>query len=125
MGMKIIFRKPSFPVVFSFNNNIYAARSVKKLAYMLERTVADGFDDTVYVVDSEGEEFWYHAKHDGLAPGIIRKSWPKKRLISLFNESENVKNAGLFVSDRSLSSRRYKQIVDEIVNFTIKLQRGI
>lgn len=49
-----------------------------------------------------------------LAPALMQKKWPKKKVIDLFNSSANARKMGTCYSEKSLSTKLYPMIFEDI-----------
>ena len=91
-----------------------AAKSGKALERKLKKIPIEpeGYYD---VVDASNEGWSFSAKYMVISPLTIKKRWFKKDVIDLYNNRENSSNQDKKYGLKSISSKRFDKIFNEIV----------
>lgn len=115
MAISFLFRKPRFPIICNLNGIVIAANSVKSLERKLKKIQIEpeGYYD---VVDASNEGWGFSARHMVISPLTLKKRWFKKDVIDLYNNRENSSNQDKKYSLKSISSKRFDKIFNEIVD---------
>lgn len=108
----VLFRWPRFPVVISSAAGLTAALNRSQVISVLAQVpTSDSFLDT-RVIDSTGEEFWYHSGHRVLAPGLATRRWTKARLIELYAQFQPMEAPTY--APKSLQNYKLERLVSDI-----------
>ena len=113
---RILFRSPKYPVIVIAEDDIWPAYNIKELGTVCYISEPTENSDTIKVIDSSGEEFWYLPEQVALTPGFMQRKWTKKNIIELYNQSETAKETNVQYSLNSLSSKRLSTVVADICN---------
>ncbi len=108
-------RVPRFPVLGEVDGLVIGARSDAQLQKSLAELDLSGHD-VVDFVDSTAEGWSFRSKLMVFSPFTVHKRWTKREVIEMFNASRTAQTLGVSYSERSLSSKRFDRIVNEIVD---------
>ena len=78
----------------------------------------------IYVVDSQGSEFWFIPEQRILAPGLFAHKWKKREIINLFNSSTNASRLGIQYSAKSLSNKTLAQVITDVIDLLKRSSKG-
>jgi len=119
MKISFLFRRPVFPVILNLDGIVIGARSSKSLEKALRKIAVEPakFYD---MVDSTGEGWSLFAERMIISPLTIKKRWFKKDVIGLYNNRKNTPGQDAKYSEKSLSSKRFDRIVNEIADLLEK-----
>ncbi len=110
--IKILLRKPKFPVLLKDGKNIFAFKVLSKLCKkLIEYNQLD--DGELIIIDSALEEFWFMNKEQKkiLAPGFFLNKITKKDIVSLYNQTgAGIKNP----YQKNLSNVKIVELMKEI-----------
>lgn len=120
MELYIVFRMPKFPVIIVRGDTLFSAASPKSLVNVIAQKIQDVKNERTVFIDSTGEEFSYFDEMKSLAPALIQKKWPKKKIIELYNSSTNAKKRDTSYSEKSLSAKPYQKIFKDIAELIRK-----
>lgn len=119
MEINYLFRKPIFPLICNIDGRLVAAKSKSELIRKISKFDLD--DEQKYtIIDISGEGWKLDCKLKVISPFIFsyrEKRWSKKRLIDLYNSSQN---AYIQYSEKSLSSKRYEKVFMDLVELILK-----
>ncbi len=116
--VKYLFRKPRFPVICSIDGRLVAATSDQVLRKQLAAIkLREG--SNYPLVDSSAEGWSLVADYMVVSPLTIDKRWTKRKVIEMFNQSDNAKELRMAYSDRGLSAKRFDRILTEIVHILL------
>ena len=122
-GLKMIdylFRKPKFPIICIINDVLVTAKT--EVGFQRRINQIDLAPDAHYnLVDSTGEGWEFYTNQMYITPALRRK-WSKKRLIQVYNDSQNCQRIGLTYSEKSLSGKRFDKIFAGIVDLVEQSQ---
>jgi hypothetical protein len=104
--VKIFFRSPEFPVIVISRDRLLTGSGLKTLARALSSSIPLEGKNLIQLIDSTGEEFWFHIEKEVLSPGLVQKRWPKKRIVDLYNSSLNPNEPQKAYSTKSLPNKR-------------------
>lgn len=98
---------------------VIGARSSKSLEKALGAiaVIPEKFYD---MVDSTGEGWSLFAERMVISPLTIKKTWFKKEIIDLYNNRKNARSEDEKYSEKSLSTKRFDRIMNEIVDLLEK-----
>ena len=91
MKINFLFRKPKFPFLLINGDEIYAVKSLKRLAIIIQThdfTKNESYD----IIDYDNEGWIYLPEYNMISPLTVKKSWRKKELVSLINSSKTLKD---------------------------------
>jgi hypothetical protein len=123
MELHFLLRMPKFPVIISIGKRLFSARSPKGIIAVLFRESQNIKDVKILFLDSTGEEFIYNDEAKILHPGFMARNWSKMKVIELYNSSENSEMSGHHYSTKSLSSKRYERVFQDIIELIGKNPR--
>jgi hypothetical protein len=115
MELQFLLRMPKFPVIISTGKRLFSARSPKGIIMVLTRESENIKDVKILLLDSTGEEFIYADEAKIIHPSFMVRRWTKMQLIELYNSSENAEASGHHYPTKSLSSKRYERVFQDIV----------
>ena len=116
--IQYLFRKPRFPVICNIDGCLVGARSGQDLQNQLDAMeLRDGAHFPL--VDSSAEGWALVAEYMVISPIVADKRWTKRKVIGLFNQSNNAKELGVAYSERGLSAKRFDRIMSEIVHILL------
>jgi hypothetical protein len=114
-------RKPVYPIICNINNNLIGAKN--KNAF--ERAIAkyDLNEKDYDIIDRTGEGWSFNTHHMIISPLTLKKSWTKKEIINLYNNSNDIIN---IYSEKSISNKRYYEVFDDLVDLIMdrRSQKG-
>jgi len=115
-----------FPVICEIDGFVFAANSSKSLEKWLQ-TIPLGDKKTYDMVDATAEGWSFMPEHMAVSPLTFKKNWTKKAVIALYNGRKNMPVPDRQYSEKSLSSKRFDQILREIVELlhTKNSSRGL
>jgi hypothetical protein len=122
MELNFIFRMPKFPLIFIRGDALFSADSPRSLVNLVAEEIQGVEDERIVFIDSTGEEFLYHDGSKSLMPTILRTSWPKRKIIELYNSSVNARKSGTSYSEKSLSAKTYRKIFNDVAEL-IRINR--
>jgi hypothetical protein len=113
------FRKPKYPILCGIDGFVIAARSEK--TFLKQLLLADADVEKSYnLVDSTTEGWLFTPKGMMISPFTCKKSWTKKEIIALYNGRKNRADDAVAYSEKSLSSKRFDTIFQDIVTLLLK-----
>jgi hypothetical protein len=118
MMIQFLFRRPRFPVICDAHGVLIGAMTPRQLSdqfALLE--VLSG--EQLPLIDTNAEGWVLDADSMVISPLTFKKSWTKKEVIKVFNASKTANQAGLEYSGRSLSSKKFDQIIIELVKLIL------
>ena len=110
-----IFRKPKFPVLYENNNNLIGDKTEKSFEVKLASLNIPSTSPHD-VTDANGEVWFLSTDPLILAPLTFKKRCTKKRLIDIYNNSNNSKENNVNYSEKSLSTKKFSAIIGDIVD---------
>lgn len=115
--IKCMFRRPKFPIIIAIDGAVISARSAQGLEKNLSRLMlVPGGKYTA--VDSSGATWDLYVDLMALSPLTLRKRPTKKELITLVNGRTNKAADETPYPERSLSSKTFETIFEELANIT-------
>lgn len=119
MKISFMFRRPKFPVILNLDGVVIGARSPRSLEKALLKA---GLDPAkVYeMVDSTGEGWCLYTEQMIISPLTVKNRWFKKEVIGLYNNRKNAPEQDVKYSEKSISSKRFDRIVNQIVDLLEK-----
>jgi hypothetical protein len=110
-----IFRKPKFPVVYENNNNLIGGKTEKGFEIKVANLNIPSTSPPD-VIDATGEVWFLSTDTLVLAPLTFKKRCTKKRLIDIYNNSNNSKENHIKYAEKSLSTKNFSRIIGDIVD---------
>jgi hypothetical protein len=123
--VQYLFRKPQFPVICNINGRLVGARSGQDLQKQLDAMELRDGGSHFPLVDSSAEGWALVAEYMVVSPIVADKRWTKRKLIEVFNQSNNAKELGVAYSERGLSAKRFDRIMAEIVHILLNPNNAI
>ena len=109
-----IFRKPKFPVIYENNGNLIGGKTEKVFVNKIENQTIPS-KSPHDVIDATGEVWFLSTDPLVMAPLSFKNKCSKKRLIEIYNNSRNSKENNTKYSEKSLSNKKFKKIIEDIV----------
>jgi hypothetical protein len=116
--LNYLFRIPKYPVICDIDGYVVAAKSEKSFVKYLSEASLDP-EKTYNLIDSTAEGWVFVPKHMFVSPLTFKKHWTKKEIISIFNDRKNSSSEEVQYSGKSLSSKRFDRIFEEIVDLLL------
>ena len=117
MELYFTFRMPGFPVIIVRGDALFAADDPQSLVNIVYEEIQGIKDQGIAFFDSTGEEFKYFDKDIQVVNATMnRKNWTKKKIIELYNTSDNAAISNTSYSEKSLSAKTYPKIFNDIVD---------
>lgn len=123
--IRFLFRRPKFPVICDVKGDLIAARTPKQLFERIIEMNISLHEGLIPVIDATAEGWVLSIDNMTVSPFTFKKSWTKKEIIKLFNESKTAKRADLEYSFRSLSAKRLDRILCDIVNLILQANKPL
>lgn len=122
--IRFFFRSPKFPVICDVQGVLIGAKTPGKLS---EEVGSIDLPQGEYLpfVDAAAEGWVLDTDHKIVSPLTFKKHWTKKEVIELFNKSRTARQGGLEYPVRSLYSKRFDQIVGEIVELILSANKSV
>jgi hypothetical protein len=117
--LNYLFRKPEYPVICDIDGYVVAAKSEKSFVKYLSDVRLDP-EKTYNLIDATAEGWVFVPKHLMISPLTFKKHWSKKEIISIFNGRKNPSSGEVQYSEKSLSSKRFDRIFEDIVDLLLK-----
>lgn len=115
--LKCMFRRPKFPIIIEIDGAVLSARSAQGLEKKLSRfKLVPG--SKYEAADSTGATWDLYVDLMTLSPLTLRKRPTKKELIALVNGRSNKAADETPYPERSLSSKTFEAIFEELVDIT-------
>lgn len=114
MQIDFLFRLPQFPIIGNFDNWLILANSVAEFEHRLDPVELKP-DTHYYLVDSIGNEWVFSSDKQYVMPTLKRK-WSKKKIVQMYNDSQNCQSIGVKYSERSLSIKHFATVFADIVD---------
>ena len=112
--IRFLFRRPKFPVICDAQGVLIGAGTPRQLTDQL-LSIEHPPGGPIRLIDAAAEGWALDIDRMIVSPFIGKKSWTKKEVIELFNKSKTARQVDLEYPARSLSSKRFDRIIDEIV----------
>ena len=106
-------RKPKYPVIIDVDGVVVCGRSAITLAKRLS-ALSNLKEKRYYAFDSTGEGWSFQPEHWVLSPFCEKRRWTKLEMIKLYNNRKNKASGETLYSEKSLSSKRFDRIFNEI-----------
>lgn len=104
------YRDIVYPVIIIDDEDLYSARDMKQLTYMLLRC-RPPYDRFIKFIDATGYEFLFEPPVLALVPNVMRQDfpWKKKEILELYTASPN--KTGDMVDVKKLSKKPIEDII--------------
>ncbi len=110
-----LFRKPIFPILVNISGIIFSAKSDAELIKALTK-IGSLSEERYGVTDSTGETWDLYSEHMTMSPLTFRKKPTKLQLIKMINSRSNRYQDEQFYSEKSLSSKTYGKIFNDLAD---------
>lgn len=121
MIIDYLFRKPKFPIICAFDDFLIMAKTEAEFQRRVDKVKLTS--DTHYnMVDATGEDWQFSSGKMYIMP-TKRRKWSKKKIIQTYNQSRNCVQTGITYSEKSLSSKRFEVVFEDIVELIERSQK--
>ena len=110
-----LLRMPRFPVLGEIDGLVIAARSGAQLQKLIAGLDLSGRGSLDFV-DSTAEGWSLRPELMVVSPFTAHRRWTKRQVIEMFNRSRTAQQLGVAYSEKSLGSKRFDRILNEIVD---------
>jgi|WetSurMetagenome_2_1015567.scaffolds.fasta_scaffold333062_1 hypothetical protein len=113
--IRYFFRRPNFPIICDVQGSLIFGKTPDQF---LEQVIAKNIphDQVFQLVDATGESWSFHTDLIAISPLTAKVRWTKKKLIDLVNNSITAQQAGIEYTAKSLSNKRFDQVIMELVS---------
>jgi hypothetical protein len=117
--IRYLFRRPEFPIICDVQGSLICGKTPDQF---LERVIANSIprDQVFQLVDATGESWSFHTDLMVISPLTTKIRWTKKKLIDLVNNSITAQQVGIEYTAKSLSNKRFDQVIKELVSLVDK-----
>lgn len=122
--VRFFFRSPKFPVICDVQGVLICAKTPEKLSEEVG-SIELPRGEYLPFIDAAAEGWIFDTDHKIVSPLTFKKHWTKKEVIELFNRSKTARQKGLEYPVRSLSSKRFDRIADEIVELILRANKSV
>lgn len=122
--VQFLFRRPKFPVICDAKGVLIGAETPKQLSDQF-RQIELSPEEQIPLIDAAAEGCVLNINPMIVSPLTFKKSWTKKEVIEVFNESKTAGQAGLEYPTSSLSYKRFDRIVREIVKLILSANKSL
>ena len=114
--VRYLFREPKYPLLIETDGRVVSAWDNQRIDLLYEQSFF-AKNNSYVVIDSTGEGWSFVPEYNVLSPLTTLKQWNKPKIIDFFNTS--LERVGLEerYQPGSLSNKRLKQVILEIVEF--------
>jgi hypothetical protein len=112
MKMTYLFRVPKFPILFSLQNRLICARLEEAFQSRIEK---ENLGEILCSgIDCKGEVWDLYTDRMCVSPSLSPRRWSKKKIIELYNKSDNCKILDFLYPEKSLSSKKFEKVFGDI-----------
>ncbi len=112
--IKYLFRAPKFPVICDTPEILIGAENHDELEEQI-KSLRNFSEEQFSLIDSSNEGWVLYTDLMVVSPLAFEKVWTKKKVIDLFNKSQAAKKLEYEYPMKSISSKRFDRIFNEIV----------
>lgn len=112
MALKYLFRRPDYPLIGRFGEEVYAVIDGSELTVLIEKLNAIALVDCM-LYDIQGGKWDFYVSSFSLIPNM-RKKISKRELIELVNMRSNRSNDSVAYSMSSMGAKSFDRIFLEL-----------